>query len=238
MKIVELTQKESLDNFFSSQKHSQFLQSFEWGEFQKNFNDEVVRLGLEEGGQIKFAIQLIKKSLPFGKAYFYAPRIETKNLNEEEIKFLFGEIKKISEKENVIFLRMDPLEELHPTPYTLHPTIDIQAKKTLILNISRSEEEIMNAMHQKTRYNIRLAGKKGVIVREGSEKDFEDFWYIMEETSKRDGFRLHLKKYYKEMINLENIKLLVAEYEGKIIAGVIISFFWRHGFICAWSICK
>jgi len=230
MKIIELTKKDQLNDFVLSQKHNQLLQSWEWGEFQKKFGNKIFRFGLEREGQIKFALQLIKKSLPFGKAYFYAPRVVVKNLSEEELKFFFNKIDILAKKENIIFLRYELTGlKIQNSKFKILKTIDIQAKKTLILGISGSEEEILNSMHQKTRYNIRLAKKRGVMVREGSENDFENFWKIMEETSARDGFRLHSKNYYQEMIKLENVKLLIAEYEDKIIAGVILSFFGDMG---------
>ena len=230
MKIIELTKKEQLDNFVSSQKHSQFLQSWEWGEFQKKVGRKVIRLGIEEDREIKFAVQIIKNSLPLGRAYFYAPRISVKALDNEELKFLFTEIEKLAKKENAIFLRFEPTElKVESLKLKFEKTLDVQASKTLILDISRSEEEILNTMHQKTRYNIRLAEKKGVLVRVGSKEDFDSFWKIMKETEIRDKFRLHPRNYYQAMINLENIKLLVAEYNSKIIAGVIVSFFGDMG---------
>ena len=96
-------------------------------------------------------------------------------------------------------------------------------------------------MHQKTRYNLRLAEKKGVTVREARNDEFEVLWELMRNTCERDGFRLHGKEYYREMLKSDLgvvisdsdnsnhqsliIKLFFAEYEGKVIAANIIAFF-------------
>ena len=57
------------------------------------------------------------------------------------------------------------------------------------------------------------------------QKDFAKFWEIMNETKDRDGFRLHTRVYYKEMLSLDFIELIVAELDGKIIAANIVSYF-------------
>ena len=231
MNIIEVKDKYQYNNFIKQQEHSQFLQSFEWGEFQKSAGNKIVRLCINDNGKIKFAFTLIKKSLPLGMNYFYVPRICVKYLSEKEFVFLFKEIKKIAKKEKCIFLRFEPLNQLRITNYELRitKTIDIQPSKTLILSISKPEEELLKQMHQKTRYNIKLSDKKGVEVRviKDIDKYFDEFWQLMSQTETRDGFRLHGKNYYKKMLKHNNkfIKLIVAFYNKKILCVNIVSFF-------------
>jgi lipid II:glycine glycyltransferase (peptidoglycan interpeptide bridge formation enzyme) len=235
MKLVKIN-KEQLDNFVSKQKHSQFLQSYEWGEFQGN----VLRYGLEVNDEIIFALSLFEKKLPIGKRYFYSPRIGIKFLNEEQLEFLFQELRSLLKKEKAVFWRFEPRSQLKikndkvnceiregglDQKLIIKKTIDVQASQTSILDISRSEEEILKNMHQKTRYNIRLASRKGVNVRLGAKKDFDKFWEIMNETKDRDGFRLHAREYYRKMLEIDFIELIIAEFNGKIIAGNIVSYF-------------
>lgn len=241
MDFIQINNKKQLNDFVRAQKHSQILQSWEWGEFQKKNGNKIVRYGIYDENKIILATTLIKNNLFFGKSYFYCPRGPVINQSliidyESRIKilkFLFSEIKKIVKKENAIFLRFDPLFQIPNSKFQIDKTINIQASKTLILDIARSENKMLNDMHHKTRYNIRLANKKGVKIIEVGTKNFssnfEEFWKIMQETQKRDCFRLHFKNYYKKMIEQENIKLLIAKFNGKIIAGVIISFFGDMG---------
>jgi lipid II:glycine glycyltransferase (peptidoglycan interpeptide bridge formation enzyme) len=83
-------------------------------------------------------------------------------------------------------------------------------------------------MKQKTRYNIRLAGKKGVTVRPWD--DLSAFHDMMLVTGDRDGFGVHSEKYYRRAYELLHAKgmceILLAEYEGKHLAALFVA---RHG---------
>ena len=82
-------------------------------------------------------------------------------------------------------------------------------------------------MHPKTRYNIKLAEKKGINILESGTNHFADFWQLISQTSERDSFRLHGINYYQEMLRLKRdfIKLFLADYKGRLISTGIFSFF-------------
>ncbi|MEA3449897.1 MAG: peptidoglycan bridge formation glycyltransferase FemA/FemB family protein [Patescibacteria group bacterium] len=226
MRVVEVSRAE-LNSFTASQKRSQFLQSWEWGEFQERTGKKVIRLGFEDDDKLFFAFTLIKNNLPLGMNYFYSPRVGVESLNKEQVELVFKEIKKIAKKEKILFFRLDLNKNLKfkILNFKFKKTIHVQPEKTLILNISRSGEELLQSMHKKTRYNIRLAEKKGVTVRQASEADFNVWWNIMKETKERDNFRLYSKEHYKKMLKINIIKLYIAEFQEKIIAGNIIASF-------------
>jgi lipid II:glycine glycyltransferase (peptidoglycan interpeptide bridge formation enzyme) len=73
----------------------------------------------------------------------------------------------------------------------------IQFKTTVLIDLTTSEEELLSRMKQKTRYNIRLAEKKGVVVRIGTAEDFDLLYQMYAETSVRDGFVIRDEEYYK-----------------------------------------
>src|SRR6185503_4784946 len=102
---------------------------------------------------------------------------------------------------------------------------NIQPPRTIIIDIKGSEEEILARMKQKTRYNIRLAEKKGVTVRAGN--DIESFHKMMLVTGVRDGFGVHSLEYYRRAYELFHPKqmgeILVAEYEGKPLAALFVA---------------
>jgi lipid II:glycine glycyltransferase (peptidoglycan interpeptide bridge formation enzyme) len=102
---------------------------------------------------------------------------------------------------------------------------NIQPPRTIIVGIKESEEEILARMKQKTRYNIRLAEKKGVIVHAWS--DIESFHKMMLVTGVRDGFGVHSFEYYKRAYELLHPKqmgeILVAEYDGKPLAALFVA---------------
>ena len=203
MIITNIIEKKILNSFLSNKKYSQFLQSWEWGKFQENLGNTIFRVGLEKDGELLAIATLVKKNIGLSKSYFYCPRgpvfdefrIQNLEFRMEEVEnFLFSEIEKIAQVEKVIFLRFEPKFKIQNSKFKIIRSINLQPKKTLMINLSLSEEEILKMMHQKTRYNVRLAKKKGVEIVEGGFDNFEEFWELMNRTSNRDGFRVHSKK--------------------------------------------
>jgi peptidoglycan pentaglycine glycine transferase (the first glycine) len=102
----------------------------------------------------------------------------------------------------------------------------IQPRSTIVVDISSTEEDILMAMKPKTRYNIRLAERKGVVVREGTMTDVDTFYDLMEETGERDEFGIHTRAYYRMAYELfapkGQVALLLAEHEGEPLAGLMV----------------
>jgi len=112
----------------------------------------------------------------------------------------------------------------------------MQPREILVMDISKSEEDLLAQMKQKTRYNIKLAEKKGVKISVISEqgtvnnKYLGEFLRLVEITAKRDKITSHPESYYRKMFEIipgDILKLYVAEYEGKIIAANLVLFFGR-----------
>ena len=186
-----------------------------------------------EGINSKFKIQnskfylmalIVKYDLPFGRSYLYCPRGPVVNESKvhkvtklKVLELLVSEIKKIAKEEKSLFLKIDP-----PIDWNIEYRIwnmeysgfektssEIQPRNTLILDITKLEEELLKDMKQKTRYNIRLAGKKELRIKSYElrmdnknifKEKFEEFWKLVEETSARDKFKSHDKNYYWEML--------------------------------------
>lgn len=196
------------------------LQSAHWQEFQKALGFQVWRLN---------QILVIKRNLPLGKNYLYSPRPSIVKSDFLE------EVRKIAKKEGSIFFKVEPQNNFQFSPsvggfnFQISPK-QIQPQKTLILDIDKPEEDLLAQMHSKTRYNIRLAEKKGVIIRQDNEQ-VNSFIELLEQTAQRDKFHLHPREYYRQMIKILGsmgiVKLFLAEYQNKVIAANLISFFGR-----------
>ena len=93
----------------------------------------------------------------------------------------------------------------------------------------KTEEELLKSMKQKTRYNIRLAERKGVTVRHGDPTDFENLFKTYAETAIRDGFTIRQKEYYLSVWNrffeAGMLTPLIAEVEGSLVAGLMLFHF-------------
>ncbi len=112
------------------------------------------------------------------------------------------------------------------------PGIEIQPKHTVVVDIAPGEEDILRAMHRKTRYNIRLSLRRGgVEVLEGGERDVETWYRLKIENDKRDGIVTHSLEYYRDLFRTAatygpgapGIRLLLAKVEGEVLGGVILS---------------
>ncbi len=102
----------------------------------------------------------------------------------------------------------------------------IQPPRTIWVDLSGSEDAVLARMKQKTRYNIRLAARKGVTVRAGSVADVATFYALMQETGARDAFGIHSAAYYRLAMELfapnEQVALLLAEVESEPVAGLMV----------------
>jgi lipid II:glycine glycyltransferase (peptidoglycan interpeptide bridge formation enzyme) len=199
--IKEITEKEK-SAFDSAATHP--LQSWAWGEFRKKTGVGLSRLGFGEK-KIDRVFQITWHRIPYTKFCIgYCPKSVIPN--KEEV----GAIKIEAKKRRAVFVKFEPNEKLSPeTEKKIMRLADefnwvkgkpLFTKYTFQLDIGKSEEELLKNMHQKTRYNLRLAEKKGVeIVEDSSEQGFEEYWKLMEETTKRQGFFAHGKGYHKKM---------------------------------------
>ncbi len=114
---------------------------------------------------------------------------------------------------------------------------DIQPPSTVIVDLRPDEDGILAAMKPKTRYNVRLAEKRGVTVEEGTTADLERWYELYRETSARDRIAIHSLPYYRGLFETAAarvaaagaaplVRLLLARAGGKVLAGNIV-LFWR-----------
>ena len=79
-------------------------------------------------------------------------------------------------------------------------------------------------MHSKTRYNIRLAERKGVTI--DNKKDLKLFWDLNMTTTKRNRYQSHPKSYCEKLLKLPNTYQINSYFENKPVACVIL---FKHG---------
>lgn len=199
------------------------LQSWEWGEFRKLTNVEVSRYLETNKNTINNVFQVTWHKIPFFDKYIgYCPKSVVPS--KEVIDFLTIEGK----KRGAIMIKFEPnargIGEMEHFKKDLRfvPGKPLFTKYSFVLDINKSEEELLKGMHQKTRYNIRLAEKRGVlIVEDNSLEAFEEYWKLTEETTKRQGFYSHTKSYHQKMFNVMTKSgkghLLKAVYKDEVI---------------------
>jgi lipid II:glycine glycyltransferase (peptidoglycan interpeptide bridge formation enzyme) len=195
------------------------LQTAEWGELKRAFGWEPFRLIRGDAG----AQILLRRLLP-GISLAYAPKLPPALLREDSF---IEEIDSLCRARGAAFLKIEPdaWDDFSiPAPRGARPAPTIQPRRTIVVDISSPEEEILARMKQKTRYNIRLAARKGVSVR--AWEDVDAFHEMMMLTGGRDGFGVHSLEYYRRAYTLfhdsDMAELLVAEYEGTPLAALMI----------------
>ncbi|HOX60988.1 MAG TPA: peptidoglycan bridge formation glycyltransferase FemA/FemB family protein [Candidatus Magasanikbacteria bacterium] len=189
-----------------------FMYGWNWGEFQSKTGAKVVRLGFFDGDMCQAVLYGVEQKVLFLGNFIYFPRCSAKLLSADLFEFL--------RREGYFFVRFE--SEITVETASVEGAVSIpnrQPKQTLVLALDQGEDDLLAGMHEKTRYNIRLAARKGVVVRE--EKNAEIFCHLNEMTTKRDGFRSHGRGYYREMLAVPEVKMFVAEYGGRPLAAII-----------------
>jgi len=243
MKVIEIDErfKDLWDEIAGKEKVGSFLQSYAWGEFKKSLNKKVFRLivsdiktDIKEPLVSHFKIlaqaQVIKEEIPIFGPFLYIPHgpIFNTNLKEKVFGVLSQKLIQIAKNENCFMIRMEPKEDLDFANLKKFPSA-LQAPCNLKINLEPPLERILNSFKQKTRYNIRLAERKGVKIRRGSKKDFGAFLKLLKLTAQRNKFDLHPDEYnlklFDTFLNLDMGELLLAEAKNIIIAGFFVIFF-------------
>ena len=186
------------------------------------------------------AASLILKRTAFRRfSIFYAPKGPLMDWTNEPLrKRVLDDLQSFAKKQGAIFLKLDPdvvlgrgvpasvgevtensgqavMSDLRRRGW-VDSSDQIQFRNTVMVDLSASEEDILMRMKQKTRYNVRLAEKKGVTVRVGSVDDLPMLYKMYAETSVRDGFVIRDEEYYMMVW-----KLFLTNYESRITPSTI-----------------
>lgn len=251
MEISEIKEKEEWENFFQKCQEKTFLNSWNWGEFQKIMGNKVWRLGILNGREILSANLVIKVLAKRGDFLFlpHGPSVnfEFESLKFEILKTLTERMKKIAEEEKVNFFRVGPIweknkenEEFFKKLKFREAPIHIHPELTWELDINKSEKELLMGMRKTTRYLIRQAIKNSEVkIEEKNDLEgIEIFNEIYQLTKERHGFVPfsldYLKNEFFAFSQDNQISVLLGKYRGEVISGGIFIFwqkiaFYHHG---------
>lgn len=217
----------------SSQKYqynkvvTHVIQSWQWGEFREKLGLKILRFGLFDDkdlpagrqGKLARAFTLSLHKIPFLNYYVgYLPKGPFPDKELEEA------LRKIAFDNKCAFIKLEPnILKGNSKPYSIHPGFrpspnPLFTKFNFVLDLSQNEETLLNNMHPKTRYNIRLAQKKGVKVEEREDDEaFEIYLKLYFETTKRQSYFGHSRQYHKKVwqtLRKNNMaRILIAFYQ-------------------------
>lgn len=211
------------------------MQSWEWGEFKRENNVSIERLGYFEKGKMERAIQIFFHKIPYvGWTIGYYPKGYMPD--EEQL----AALRQLANKYRAIAIKLEPNVAQPIDRISGHEAVKkflkengcvpgrpLFTKYTFILDLTQSEEKLMEKLKAKTRYNVNLAQKKGVQVVENTTlQGMETYIQILEETTTRQGFYAHKPAYFRSMWEKLGdsglLKIIEAHYEGKVLASWIL----------------
>jgi peptidoglycan pentaglycine glycine transferase (the first glycine) len=227
------------DEFVNASPQGHLLQSWGWGELKGRFDWQPLRLAVSDNGRLVAAAQVLLRRLPYS-SLAYVPRGPVFDpADEEATRTLLDALHQVARGRGAMALKVEPPwpdddhaatwwqeHGFRPSPQTIQP------RRTIVVDLQPDEEAILAQMKPKWRYNIRLAGRKEVTVRQGSAAELEQFYDLMRETGERDGFGIHSPAYYQAAYDLYSpsgrVALFLAEYEGEPLAALMAFAFGRQ----------
>ncbi len=206
---VHAINREQWDEYFLHQPSQSgiFLQSYDWGEFQKSVGVNVIRYVYNNQH-----VQIFEKKLLFGYVCWYIPR-SIVSLD------VLQHVVQSARTKKIICVTIEPHTALDLSQFQTHKVKSVQPHSTRIIDLQGSEEDVLLRMNQKTRYNIRLSKKHTVeIEMDGKGSYGDEFLKLLKITSSRNQFGVHPDHYYRQQIARDASMLMIARYKGEIVA--------------------
>ncbi len=226
----------SWNRFVAAVHGAHFQQGWEWGELGPSLGGLAVRLAACQAGEMVGAMQVFINPVHRSqRTLLMVPRGPAlPRATVQSVAPLLEAARSLGHERNSIGIRVEPNVSAMDTPYSdtlttlgLHPSYPpSQPRSSWILDLGQDEDTILAEMKQKTRYNIRLAARKGVEVHEAGLGDLDAFYALYQQTSERDDFFIHDQPLYRTMFSLYqqtgSFCMLFARYRGQLIGAVTL----------------
>jgi len=245
MRVCSSDQKSFLsprewDGFVRHSPSGHLLQSWAWGDFKARFGWHPVRMAVVDGSQILAAAQILFRPLPTGlltTAYIpKGPLVNHSRPIRSSASSLLSALHDTCRRNRAISLKVEPdwedsteAREWLELQGFVRSEQTVQPRRTVVIDLTADEETLLAQMKAKTRYNIRLAQRRGVTVRQGTEKDLATFYQLLKITGQRAGFGIHTQAYYTQAWKLfaaqQSVASFMAQFKGETIAAIMM-FAW------------
>lgn len=247
---LDLSERWLWERFVSEHAHGHLLQSWNWGDLKASPSWQPTRLALfDEQQRIVAGAQVLRRKVPRVSARLghlaYIPKGPILDWTQPELRDqFFARLHPFLRGHGALALRFEcdleaetPLGEQVRAYFErsgMQAVPSVQPLRTILLDTSPSEETLLAQMKEKWRYNVRLAARRGVTIRQAETLEDIQSWYaLMQTTSERDSFGIHTLRYYQRAWQLfhadDHLRLYLAEHEGQLLAGIFVSLYAREG---------
>lgn len=237
------------DHALATLPSAHVLQSWEWGEFKTRWGWSAARLVWMQSTTPAAAAQILGRTIPGTPWRFLyvakGPALDYGNTSLADQ--VLADLETYARETKALFVKIDPdVPRLYGEPDEVQ-TLDIvgqavlkllnqrgwrfspeqiQFRNTVIIDLTPDPDDLLAAMKSKWRYNIRLAGRKGVTVRVGTPDELAAFYPMVAETAARDGFLIRPEAYYRDVwqrfLETDQAELLLASVGDESVAGLVL----------------
>ena len=248
MRLLDVTDAQTWDAALLALPNPHALQSWAWGEFKSRQGWSPTRLLWQAGSEPVAAALILQRKLPrLPVSVLYVPKGPILDWTDTGLaQQVLAHLERVARSRWALQIKVDPdvyypehAPDFSPRPacaQEIAPLLagrgwrysdeQIQFCNTVLLDLEGSEDDLLAEMKQKTRYNVRLAARRGVKVRQGAAADLDLFYALYAETSQRDGFLIRMRDYYLDVwgsfLQAGHARLLLAEAEGEVVAGLLL----------------
>ncbi len=222
------------------------LQSWQWGEFKSRWAWQADRVAWFQGDTPVAAAQILSRPIPYTPYRFWyvskGPIFDYQNLTLTET--VLTALEQYARQQRAMFVKIDPdvVIARHEAAssdgagqaiawlllrrgWRFSPE-QIQVRNTIVLDLTPDEATLLAQMKSKWRYNIRLAGRKGVVIRQGTLADVPTFYQMYATTARRDGFLIRPAAYYRDVwstfMRHQQAEMLLATVDEHPVAGLML----------------
>lgn len=258
MQVEEITSKEKWEGFLRQCERKTFLDSWNWGEFQKKLDNKIWRLSIttskksqnsshppQTASKLKGVANIVKIEARRGTFLFvpHGPVVKPgMDSRKEVIEALLTRLKELAEEENASFLRIGPIWKRNENnrkvfenlgfkkaPLFKHPEL------TLELDLDLSERGLLKKMRKSTRRSIRKAEQEGVeTFRSKDPEDLDKFYELYEKVVERNNFvpfsLEYIKKQFSTFVKDDQILAFFARYKGEVLSSAVVVYWQGKGF--------
>jgi peptidoglycan pentaglycine glycine transferase (the first glycine) len=257
LRDVPVTEWKKWDLFIDNHPDGHLLQSWGWGELKASIGWYPFRFSLwdERIGQMVAAAQVLCRTIPkfplWAGHLAYIPKGPVIDWSDPGLcQAFFTQLNTQMRKHGALALRLEPNRLVNAVtsvtsvtnvtnitnvtsstvnkPLSLYPVSPVQPVRSIVLNLLPTEDALLAGMKEKWRYNLRLAQRKGVAIREAQTVEDIQAWYaLLQTTGNRDHFGIHTIDYYLKAWHIfaprQQARLFLAEYEGHLLAGIFVA---------------